>query len=101
MQLVPFLRNHILKETIRILGKLTYCLGVIKLAVKTGNDYFHRYFSFYRPGYEGVSPLDFSRAPNSPVSLVSCRKQTSTGKKGRDIEECTHRVGESSSGGAS
>jgi len=34
MQLVPFLRNHMLEETIRILGKLTYCLGVIRLAVK-------------------------------------------------------------------
>jgi hypothetical protein len=34
MWLVSGLRNHILEETIRILGKLTYCLGVIRLAVK-------------------------------------------------------------------
>jgi hypothetical protein len=34
MQLVPFPRNHILEETIRILGKLTSCLDVMRLAVK-------------------------------------------------------------------
>jgi hypothetical protein len=34
MWLVSFLRNHILEETIRILRELTYCLVVIRLAVK-------------------------------------------------------------------
>src|SRR4029077_7839733 len=34
MWLVSFLRNHIFEETIRIFRKLTYCLGVISLAVK-------------------------------------------------------------------
>jgi hypothetical protein len=40
-----------------------------------------RYFSIYRLGYEGVSPLDFSRARENPVSLVSCRQQKSTPEK--------------------
>ena len=34
MWLVSFLRNHFLEETIRILRKLAYYLGVIRLAVK-------------------------------------------------------------------
>jgi hypothetical protein len=35
MQLVSFFHNHILEQTIRLFGKLTYCLGTKRLAVET------------------------------------------------------------------
>jgi hypothetical protein len=74
-------------------GTLTYCLGTKRLAVETWYDYPSRYFLVYRPGYEGVSPLDFGGAPQKPVSLVNSGKQKSTGKKGRGIKACAHRMG--------